>query len=589
MANYYVCSNTGLDTNDGSESSPFKTINFAAQKANAGDIVNVLPGIYRERIAPKNGGERDAPITYRSTTKHGAVVRGSEVWKPETNENNIAQGPIDASIFTDDSHVDGKNPFLIPMSVTPYGREGCPETRIKAIKNSDKNMVYCLGQVFVDDVMYTQCPYKTEMESTTNSWYYDLSSNQLYVNGVNENQSIEITNQRRLFAPHTRNLRNIIVDGFIFERCANQYPNKFWSRRSNQQAGAVGTRCGKFWIIQNNIIRYANCVGIDWGNEGGAKQDLENGSNGAAMGAYGTKILNNIISDNGSAGTAAYMANNFEFKNNLVERNNNLKFYGKQRWECAGVKVHRPKKSSISQNIIRDNHCHGIWSDQGAGISTAYSKNIIVNNKKSGIEFEIGTNMRAKVVNNIFDNNDNAVRFATSGGVLVSHNMFIRSKTCDIRAFFFKRPDKWDSLNLDVYYNMFCHSPQYYMLTPNSEEPKSSRTMGCNTYLKNTDKHFQIDNKKDDKPFMDYDSWKGIFNDESVICTTPSEISLECTDNKYTLNMDMGELPSFPKNNKNGINSDMLNNSWGEQCICGPISNIIVGSNKCNLNFPSSQ
>ena len=585
MTNYYVCSNTGLDTNDGSEASPLKTINFAAQKAVEGDTINVMPGIYRERVIPKNQGSREAPITYRSTTKHGAIVRGSEIWKPLTVDNSISQGPIDASIFTDSSHADGNNPFLIPMSVTPYGREGCPETRIKSIKNSDKNMVYCLGQVFVDDVMYTQCPYKTEMESTANSWYYDSSQNLLFVNGADDTQIIEITNQRRLFAPHRRNMRNIIVDGFIFERCANQYPNKFWSRRSNQQAGAVGTRCGKFWIIRNNIIRYANSVGIDWGNEGGYKQDLEIGKNGTAVGAYGTKILNNIISDNGSAGTAVYMANSFEFKNNLVERNNNLHFYGKQRWECAGVKVHRPKKSSISENIIRNNYCHGIWSDQGAGVSTAYSKNIIVDNKKSGIEFEIGTNMRAKVVNNIFDNNDNAVRLATSGGVLISHNMFISSKTCDIRAFFFKRPDKWDSLNVDIYYNMFCHSPQYYMLTPNSDEPKSSRTMGYNMYMNNTDKQFQIDRKKDDKPCMNYESWKEIFDDESVICSAPIEASLEYVDNMYSLNVKIDELPSFPKNNKNGINSDILNNQWGEQCICGPISNIIIGNNKCDLNF----
>ena len=35
---------------------------------------------------------------------------------------------------------------------------------------------------------------------------------------------------------------------------------------------------------------------------------------------------NNIICDNGADGTAAYMANRFEFTNNIVERNNNLFF-----------------------------------------------------------------------------------------------------------------------------------------------------------------------------------------------------------------------------------------------------------------------
>ena len=114
-------------------------------------------------------------------------------------------------------------------------------------------------------------------------------------------------------------MRKITVDGFVFERCGNQYPNRFWTVRSNQQAGAVGTRCGKFWIIKNNIIRFANGVGIDWGNEGGSKQDLELGKNGLAKGSYGHKIFNNIICDNGAAGTAAFMANSFEFTKNLVD------------------------------------------------------------------------------------------------------------------------------------------------------------------------------------------------------------------------------------------------------------------------------
>ena len=92
-----------------------------------------------------------------------------------------------------------------------------------------------------------------------------------------------------------RGLKYIFVDGFTFERCANQYPNKFWNIKENQQAGAVGTRSGKYWCIKNNIIRFANSIGIDWGNEGKTSQDLEIGSNGKAGGTYKNIIQNNII------------------------------------------------------------------------------------------------------------------------------------------------------------------------------------------------------------------------------------------------------------------------------------------------------
>jgi len=52
------------------------------------------------------------------------------------------------------------------------------------------------------------------------------------------------------------------------------------------------------------------------GNEGGSKKDLELGKNGLAKNSYGHKIFifNNIICDNGAAGTAAFTANSFEFE-----------------------------------------------------------------------------------------------------------------------------------------------------------------------------------------------------------------------------------------------------------------------------------
>src|SRR4030043_2224804 len=44
-ATYYVAGDTGLDTNDGSESTPWQTIQKAADTMVAGDTVNVKGGI----------------------------------------------------------------------------------------------------------------------------------------------------------------------------------------------------------------------------------------------------------------------------------------------------------------------------------------------------------------------------------------------------------------------------------------------------------------------------------------------------------------------------------------------------------------
>lgn len=586
MNTYYVCINTGNNDNNGSETKPFKTIQHAANLAKAGDNIFVQPGIYRERVAPMKSGSYNKPIIFRSVEKHKAIIRGSIVWKPSNIDNNIATGSLDIHDFTDSSHVDGPNPFFIPICVTPFTREGFPETKIKGL-NGDPNMIYCLGQVFVNDQLYKQCPYKIEMETTEKSWYYDKTNNVLYINNVHEKDTIEITNQRRLFAPHKRNLKYIIVDGFTFERCGNQYPNRFWAVKENQQAGAVGTRSGKFWTIKNNVIRYANGIGVDWGNEGGQKQDLEFGENGLAQGSYKNIIKNNIICDNGAAGTAAFMANTFEFTHNTVERNNNLFFNGKQRWESAGVKMHRPKNSIISHNIVRNNYCHGIWSDEGAGKNSLFKNNIIINNEKSGIDFEIGRNTTGKVVNNIFYNNECGVRFATSGGVLVAHNLFLQSKKCDIKTIIFKRKDKWDSLNVEIFYNLFVGSPRFIEFTPPNDTPKylASRFLNYNTYfMEENDEKFQM--KYDYKTIinMNLSQWQNLFSefnekhgDENSVISKNNTIQFIDSD-KYKLSINIQEnLPKFDISNKLGSPDDYQNSKREEKILSGPFLELSNG------------
>lgn len=592
---YYVSADIGNDSNDGSEMSPYKTIQCAANIAKPGDTILVQPGIYRERVSPQTGGTSNIlPITYKSIVPRGAIIRGSTSWQPSKkytiNSGTIYYDTLHPDLFPDKSAVDGGNPFTVRSCVTPYGRNGAPEYLSADTKaQSDPNMIYNLGQVFVNDVMYIQCPYKNEMESKTKTWFYDISKNELYVNleqSLSES-NIEITNQRRVFAPHVRGLKYIIVDGFVIERCGNNYPNQFWLTKENQQAGAIGTRSGKFWTIQNNIIRYANGVGIDWGNEGSASQDLEIGFNGNAAGSYGHVIKNNVICDNGAAGTAAYMAKNVVFTCNIVERNNNLLFYGKRRWESAGMKVHCPTNYIIANNIIRENYGHGIWCDQGAGLNSIIKNNIIVNNLASGINYEIGSSTTGKVLNNIFDDNEYNIYFVTSGGVLVAHNMFLSSKKTDIYTNIFNRTsDKWDSLNIEIYYNVFINSPCFLKLTQNAQN--ASRYMNFNHYNTLPDQcvfsYMQPDIKKTQSLCMA--DWNTIWQssnmmnrDEMSCCNNNlSDYILDRVSyNSYRLQNTNKQKPSSFIYVKNGnIIDDYFGNDWSTDtsgnCIAGPFN-----------------
>jgi parallel beta-helix repeat protein len=78
LRNFYV-SPTGSDSNPGTESAPFRTINHVNNLTlQPGDCINVLPGTYEEQLFLYKGGNADTPtgyVVYRSTVQGGALIR----------------------------------------------------------------------------------------------------------------------------------------------------------------------------------------------------------------------------------------------------------------------------------------------------------------------------------------------------------------------------------------------------------------------------------------------------------------------------------------------------------------------------------
>jgi len=78
-AKEYHVSKGGSDANEGSMSSPLKTITAAAQMAQPGDTITVHEGVYREQINPPRGGtSNDKRIVYRAAIGEKVSIRGSE-------------------------------------------------------------------------------------------------------------------------------------------------------------------------------------------------------------------------------------------------------------------------------------------------------------------------------------------------------------------------------------------------------------------------------------------------------------------------------------------------------------------------------
>lgn len=121
-AKEYHVSVKGSDANNGDISSPFKTINWAAQKALPGDTVTVHNGVYREWVNPLSGGEREGKrILYRVAEGEKAEIKGSELvtgWKKEKKAKGVWKVVLPNSFFGN------YNPSTTVCMVTGYGLNG---------------------------------------------------------------------------------------------------------------------------------------------------------------------------------------------------------------------------------------------------------------------------------------------------------------------------------------------------------------------------------------------------------------------------------------------------------------------------------
>lgn len=427
-ARTFYISPTGNDANRGSLEKPLRTISSGARRAKPGDTILVLAGTYRERITPARGGEAGQPITYQGETGKRVFIKGSELWKPRwiKEGDGIFSARPDPILFNDRSpeYIDHHNPFEVKLSSTPYGRDGLREyTRKKAgdpkFKSADKQISYTCGQLFIDGSPWKQVPLQAELRPST--WWYDPVTQRLHVYFGNLNPEvldIEITTRRRLFAPVKRGLGHIIVEGFIFEHCGNQYPTDFWKVDQHAQRGAIGLAAGHHWTVRKNVIRYTNTVAIDCGRMDRHTPTLST--------SYDNLIEENYLLDNGSAGILSYGSRNLIIRNNVILRNNSLHFTGPKRWEHAGIKCHKMEEGLIERNYIAHNpNSPGLWLDNEFP-DTEIRQNIIHNNGTHGIFLEMSDYGYDRLMvdqNIIFANGRNAVYIHDASGATFSNNI----------------------------------------------------------------------------------------------------------------------------------------------------------------------
>jgi hypothetical protein len=428
---YHVAIN-GNDTNEGSISKPFRTINHAAQLAQPGDIVTVHSGTYREWVNPARGGDSDEKrIVYRAAEGEKVEIKGSEVitgWKKE--KEGVWSVSIPNSFFKD------YNPYQDSIFGDWFDRKGRIHHTGEVFLNGKSLYEKETLAKVTNPVADTQIK---DSEGSTYTWYCesDNTNTRIWANfhQFNPNKElVEISARRTVFFPEKPGLNYITIRGFHISQAATQ-----WGAPTAEQVGMIATHWNKGWIIENNVISDSKCSGITLGKDrstghnvwsadiGNVNNDgnihyievvfntLRNGWNKEHIGSH--IVRNNTIFNCEQTGICGSMGAAFS----IIENNHIYNIYAKRQFagaEIGGIKFHAAVDTQIRGNRIHDAG-RGMWLDWMAQ-GTRVSGNLLYNNFMEDIFFEVDHG--PFVVDNNILLSPASVRTQSEGGAFV-HNL----------------------------------------------------------------------------------------------------------------------------------------------------------------------
>ncbi len=393
----------GSDINNGTQSSPLKSIQAASKIAQPGDVITVHEGIYRERVSPLRGGESaQKMIRYQAAAGERVEIKGSEVikgWK----------------------HID-RNTWMVSIPNAFFGTFNPYADTIHG--DWLERGKWChTGEVYLNNIPLRESETLENMllaKADKALWFakVDEKETRIWANFIaanpNEN-TVEINVRQAVFYPEKPYINYIHVKGFMMSHAATP-----WAPPTAEQIGLLGTHWSKGWLIEDNTISHSKCVGITLGKYGDAwdnksesaeafvkttERALENNWNRDHIGSH--IVRNNRISFCGQAGIAGSLGAIYSvIEDNIIsDIGLNQQFWG---YEVAGLKLHAPVDV-----VIRHNHIYrtegGIWLDwmtQG----TRITNNLLHDNKVQDFSLEVN-----------------------HGPVLVDNNLFLSEELAQVK------------------------------------------------------------------------------------------------------------------------------------------------------------
>jgi len=426
---YYVDNRTSKadDKGPGTKEKPFRTINRAAQILQPGECVVIASGTYRECVRPMRGGTGpDKMISYEAAPGAKVFIKGSEILKEGWRQNPIATGRGSADATTPPFMAwrhdlnsamfpDAYNPFALASSMSdrewldtrtndmgPYFRrrglifaDGKPLEPVELARELASTQLpgIPIQRPAGAPVVLTGMPTRTrtgpimqELGGAPEYRFFTDNNGQFIVvrvPGTPAEHTIEVTTREQAFCPSERGLGYIRVKGLIFQHGGNGYPIP--------QRGLVSTNGGNHWIIENNIIEWANGTGLDIANgDWNAPPAPHSGDNQIVRG--------NTIRYCGVEGLAGMGTESALIEDNLIE------WCGwanvERAWEAAGAKFHRAHNMLFRRNVIRHiRHGNAVWFDTGA-VNDRITSNVFADVVSVASAVHMEMNLQANLIDN---------------------------------------------------------------------------------------------------------------------------------------------------------------------------------------------
>src|ERR1700722_13165083 len=360
-SSFYV-STTGNDSNPGTQTAPWRTIQHAADTVSAGSTVNVRGGIYEERVSIKTSGNAtDGYITFRSNPGETAVldaahftpdgrsgiltihnksyvrIEGFEIRNYRTAEHRLT--PLGISVMGAGSHIEllknnvhhveqnfdgrdapgrGGNGFGIAVYGTdanaPISELVIDGNEVHHLKTGSSESLVVNGNVtnfrITHNIVHDNNNIGIDVigfERTAPNPAVDQARDGV----VSENLVYNITSRGNPAYGNTQDSDGIYVDGgtrVVIERNV-MHDGDFGIELASEQKG----RATSYITARNNLIYHANTAGVSIGG-----YDPERGRTEHCT------VVNNTLYDNDTGGTGSgefqmqYNMADDVFKNNIV-------------------------------------------------------------------------------------------------------------------------------------------------------------------------------------------------------------------------------------------------------------------------------